>query len=204
MAQWLYEYWNRMTQKLENINISITMRSLNNLLYAVGNSEIHHQGVFATSNILHGTTIMSESPLLQSPDCDFFKNYKALNTHSLMKFNKLYSPAPRGLSSWSGLITQAAQKIWETNKFVITADEDAVFVETSRLNHSCNPNAEWLWREDTKTIEIVALRDIECGQEILISYLYFGEDSTAVARRLQLLDWKFICRCERCIAEGDQ
>lgn len=44
----------------------------------------------------------------------------------------------------------------------------------SLYNHSYEPNAQYVRREDIKTMDYVALRDIEAGEEITINYN--GED----------------------------
>lgn len=147
---------------------------------------------------------MSESPLFRSPNHEFPQNYEALDSSDLLKFHSLYNFISRKRGDWSNINTEAAQGIWETNKFAITADEDAVFAEASKFNHSCSPNAKWLWKEDIGQIVIMTLTDIERGQEILISYINFDERQTVINRRLQLLDWRFLCRCERCIVEDGE
>ncbi|KAI0076992.1 SET domain-containing protein [Panus rudis PR-1116 ss-1] len=75
-----------------------------------------------------------------------------------------------------------------------------LYVLHSHLNHSCAPNVS-VRHLDQKTtlsrITIIAKRDIEPGEELLITYvnpaLPFQE------RRRQLLEWGFgTCRCARC------
>ena len=47
-------------------------------------------------------------------------------------------------------------------------------------NHSYRPNARYLKRVEGRIIEMVALRDIEAGEEILTNYNGDPEDETPV------------------------
>jgi len=93
-------------------------------------------------------------------------------------------------------------------------DENTVvcFESLSRFNHSCDPNALFAWRiggRDEKGKKkndprwegvIVAIRDIEVGEEICICYADWRE---GVWNRLEILEagYGFRCDCSRCIAE---
>ena len=60
-------------------------------------------------------------------------------------------------------------------------DEMALaFGRFSFYNHSYRPNAEYLKRLEDRIIEMVALRDIEAGEEILTNYNGDPEDETPV------------------------
>ncbi|KAI0043641.1 hypothetical protein FA95DRAFT_1574983 [Auriscalpium vulgare] len=45
-----------------------------------------------------------------------------------------------------------------------------VFKDTSRINHSCAPNANFLWSAESLTGDVRALRDIAPGEQITMSY----------------------------------
>ena len=55
--------------------------------------------------------------------------------------------------------------IMDTNGF-----HNGVCLKMSRFNHSCQPNAQYFWNEDTNTRDVRALRDINQGEEITFSY----------------------------------
>lgn len=56
--------------------------------------------------------------------------------------------------------------IYKTNTF-----PGGVFLQISRFNHSCAPNAEIVWRtEESKASEIRAVSKIKLGDEITINY----------------------------------
>jgi len=70
------------------------------------------------------------------------------------------------------------------------------------LNHSCNPNAAPLKQpqdQDDRT-SVIAIRDINPGEEISISYI--DESVSLEDRKEQLLDFGFDCQCEKCIEEN--
>ena len=73
----------------------------------------------------------------------------------------------------------------------------ALFLAVARFNHSCDPSA--LNDADGTVANVRALRDLEEGEEVTISYVPVGWD---LARRAQALStFGFRCRCERCAKE---
>jgi hypothetical protein len=80
----------------------------------------------------------------------------------------------------------------------------ALFLKASRINHSCRPNADFniRWLEDRGVlIRITANRDVQCGEEICISYLPAGLRAGERRRRLRE-NWNFDCNCDACVAEA--
>ena len=71
-----------------------------------------------------------------------------------------------------------------------------LFLHTSRLNHSCVPNAEGYYDRKSGHMYIRALTDIGAHEEITISYIYH---ILPRAKRQELLsNWRFVCRCPAC------
>jgi len=88
--------------------------------------------------------------------------------------------------------------IYTTNTF-----KNGVCLEMSRFNHSCWPNAECFWNEETKTRDIVALEDITGGDEICHNYLQ--RCHLATERQYMLLTkWNFCCSCRLCCTPVDE
>jgi hypothetical protein len=94
------------------------------------------------------------------------------------------------------------------NSFGIRSLEDdgselfgwGVWPEASFFNHSCRPNVGK--RRVGRAWHFWAARDIECGEELLISYLGGDEDDLDQAgRRDRLSCWGFDCSCSRCLDE---
>ncbi len=77
------------------------------------------------------------------------------------------------------------------------ARSGGVFLEASRINHSCRHNAQNTWNESIKRLTVHALREIEEGQEITISYL--GSASSYAERQAFLKKtFRFDCGCQLC------
>ena len=79
-----------------------------------------------------------------------------------------------------------------------------LYVLHSHLNHSCDFNIS-VRHLDQRTalsrITLLAKRDIEPGEELLVSYVNPEMDVTE--RRNALMEWGFgQCQCKRCIEEG--
>ena len=83
----------------------------------------------------------------------------------------------------------------------------------SKLNHSCDPNAEVRFETGDNRLTIWSLRDIEQGEEVCIGYLDFEhecrhegcecDDAVDVQDRQSLLKkfYHFECMCEICSVE---
>ncbi|KAI1375495.1 SET domain-containing protein [Hypoxylon crocopeplum] len=74
----------------------------------------------------------------------------------------------------------------------------ALYPEVSRINHACRPNAFIRFTPTSLAVSIVALRDIEPGEEINITYVPMGK--TREERQAGLLKWGFNCTCALCTA----
>ena len=49
-------------------------------------------------------------------------------------------------------------------------------------------------------VRLEALRDIECGEELTMSYI--DESETLEERTSALASYGFACRCNKCVGEG--
>ncbi|KAK3329982.1 hypothetical protein B0H66DRAFT_542503 [Apodospora peruviana] len=74
----------------------------------------------------------------------------------------------------------------------------ASYPEVSRFNHDCRPNLHYRLKNLTHTT--VAVRDIEKGEELTISYI---EGMIPYAERQERLEsWGFKCACDACKADS--
>ena len=78
-----------------------------------------------------------------------------------------------------------------------------LYILHSHLNHSCSPNIS-VRHFDQRTclsrITLVAIKDIEIGEELFITYV--NPTAGLKTRREELLSWGFgFCMCERCVEE---
>ncbi|KAI9729440.1 MAG: hypothetical protein M1834_006821 [Cirrosporium novae-zelandiae] len=94
---------------------------------------------------------------------------------------------------------------WLTNNITISTGcigndfvlHKGVFEVTSRINHSCLPNASFFYDKDTGMAMIYAIKDLKAGDEIYISYN--NQFATAFERQADLEErWRFVCRCKLC------
>jgi SET domain-containing protein len=76
-----------------------------------------------------------------------------------------------------------------------------IFTLTAHLNHSCDePNAMVVSQEFVDAhIDLVATRDIQKGEEILISYIQGVQQKSTNQRRRELeAKYLFTCGCNKC------
>ena len=78
----------------------------------------------------------------------------------------------------------------------------ALFVATARINHSCTPNAHAHYRPAWGAQLVYALRDIEPGEEIEISY--FRLTQSRASRQRVSAQWGFQCTCPACSRTSDR
>lgn len=79
---------------------------------------------------------------------------------------------------------------------------NALFLTVSRMNHSCAPNAYHVCVDKRK--RVVALRDLQPGEEIIHSYLQDKHLLLPFAKRKELLSrWFEDCWCTRCNDDFD-
>ena len=77
-------------------------------------------------------------------------------------------------------------------------DGTALFALTCCANHSCVPNVQLQYNEDSTGV-LVALRDLEAHEELCINYV--GLEQPTELRQADLRHYGFTCSCERCSAE---
>ena len=103
------------------------------------------------------------------------------------------------------------RRAYETHGFPAIIDEgaDAIplpvvvgsghYPTVALMNHSCYPNVEWQSVNGTNTIGMVALRNIEPGDELCVSYI--DQSLPRLERRAELMRlYKFNCTCSKCLA----
>ena len=83
--------------------------------------------------------------------------------------------------------------------------QNGLSIKTSRLNHSCKPNAINSNAVNSEFNEVWAICNIKAGQEITISYKEDGLFGLRTTRNRQkiLRTWGFTCICEFCQESDD-
>jgi hypothetical protein len=104
-------------------------------------------------------------------------------------------------------ISDSAASFGSAARFSISATPESVaaeiFINISRLNHSCRPNAfaSHVVELNSVSLQVRACADIKSGEEVCISYLS-SSDAVMLTheQRVQrlMLEKQFICRCVAC------
>lgn len=81
-----------------------------------------------------------------------------------------------------------------------SAGKSALFLFSSKVAHSCNPNVAYSSRTSDGKLEYKAIRPINTGDMITFPYLTELLETPTHIRRITLIGTKeFLCRCSRCI-----
>jgi len=173
-------------------------------------------GMVATAKILTGDIIVRETPVLVIPaevkdaryswqeKVEYLENTVAqLSKDEKNEYFKLHDCKCLPGSE------KSAEGIFRTNNFALGPltphTAHGVFLKTSRLNHSCHPNSEVIWKADSECQEVIAIRDIEEGEEMTICYLNMeNRMKTARERKKILRQYGFSCSCKFCTGEEDE
>lgn len=158
------------------------------------------QGMFARSRIPKGTRLLSEAPIFTLPrnNVNLFLvscNVERLSPAQREAFFALHN-THRGGARHSAL---EALGITRTNALPLGADasEGGVFLEASRINHSCRQNAQNTWNASLGRLTVHAIRDIEEGEEVTTTYLSASQNRATRQARLRA-SFGFVCACEQC------
>ena len=170
-------------------------------LYAIRPIPGKGQGLIATSKIHKGTRILSEVPLFKVPGDEL--DLKVVNDHVIRALRSLNKDGQRAFLALHNAYEKCPSPflgIARTNVLPLGSEarEGGLFLEASRINHSCRHNAQNTWNANIGQLTIHALRDIEVGQEITIAYL--DRKMGRAERRLHLKEkFFFDCACELCM-----
>ena len=158
-------------------------------------------GFIAASKIFKGTRILLEEPLFKTPDST--EDIGSAEITVLREVKSLTKDQQRAFFALQNV--QGRNKCTPVLGIAITnmlplgaSDSGGLFLEASRINHSCRPNAQHAWNDYLGQLTVHALRDIEAGREITISYIS-GVSPGYAERQRHLMDaFSFGCACELC------
>ena len=141
-----------------------------------------------------GTPIISEPALFCITDNGTTSNWiPRAEQASMVEFQNLRCPDP---------ITPKNR--FQVNSFMMGTDQDGneihgIFKQSSRLNHSCRPNAHFAWNSISERLTVHAIDDVPAETEIFISYRYEDYSRTTIQRQQKLCDdYGFNCTCRAC------
>ncbi|CCE29285.1 uncharacterized protein CPUR_02978 [Claviceps purpurea 20.1] len=90
--------------------------------------------------------------------------------------------------------------IFGTNALPMTVGEQkkaGIFLEACRINHDCEGNAIHYWNDKIKRHTVHAIRDIDAGEEITLSYVLFLMNRESRQKQLRE-SFGFTCFCRLC------
>lgn len=163
-------------------------------------------GLVAATTITKGTRILSESPFFRVPrDGNSKKHLRKSISKKVAALREEQRQA--FLSLHNSFEDEDGSKLGRVRTNALPLGSDAttggIFLDSSRINHSCNPNAQHTWNENLQKLTIHAIHDIAKGDEITIFYLAACRNRSARLHALQT-DFRFTCSCSLCSLPLDQ
>ncbi|PMD28000.1 hypothetical protein NA56DRAFT_560672 [Hyaloscypha hepaticicola] len=180
---------------------------MSNFRYALQDVPGKGKGLVAMRKISKGTRILSEEAVitieeqvrgnrLQASIC---QQVETLSEHQRQAFLSMHNIYPFENDSEQYL------GIFQTNSLPaeLIGEKWAIFLEACRINHACDNNAQKNWNEKIRRHTVHALRDIEKGEEITITYLSPLKNRKTRQKALQE-KFAFTCSCRLCCLPPDQ
>ncbi|KAF7561993.1 hypothetical protein G7046_g2159 [Stylonectria norvegica] len=161
-------------------------------------------GMVATTRINRGTRILAETPLIYIEGDDPTKLCKE-HPNVSVQFNRLDDRDREHVLSLCRCAAQEEKQgalhaiIW-TNAIPLRnmkAKCSGLFITSSRINHSCNPNALHFWDSKFRAFNTIATRVIEEGEEITTTYISGFAEHEERQKHLKRL-FGFTCTCWLC------
>lgn len=163
-------------------------------------------GLCAGCHIPRGSLIFDEAPLFSIANCQdpltpANENQIQQEAAQYPAFHGLYCPRrQRGFQPRPLALTR-----FELNNIEMNGQQrrQGIFMNASRLNHSCVPNAHFEYDEILGRLTVYAIHNIEQGHEILVSYMSRDWHTTTQHRKVELQrNYRFTCLCQSCKNEG--
>jgi len=178
--------------------------------YKISNAGDKGLGAFALQMFRRGNLIIAEAPLFSIHKQDDggpidFQSVAAavdsLSSEEVQKYVSLKNADAEGKRYANPFLGIYSTNAYETG----SGGQGRIFLEVSRFNHSCLPNARTSWNPDINRMRIYALRDIALGEEIFVSYLasrnVYGSSRAERQNRL-MSRYMFTCACTACGLQG--
>ena len=141
--------------------------------------------------------------------------FNEMNLADQAEYMKLHNGFGDGNSFWIRMINTVENDRKKADKilkiigiYCANNFRNGLSIKTSRLNHSCKPNAVNSDAVNSEFNKVWAICNIKAGQEITISYKegdgFFGLWSTQNRQENLLQTWHFACICEFCQERDDE
>jgi SET domain-containing protein len=163
--------------------------------------EIPHKGhaLLAATHIAKGTRILSESPLFKV--CRAGDDKKRIHDSVSKEISALDEESRKAFLALHNSFEDEGPGLGRVRTNALPLGSDvvmgAIFLESSRINHSCDPNAQNTWNDNIQKLTIHAIRDIAKAAEITIFYLPERRNHEDRQRDL-LTKFRFTCFCNLC------
>ena len=177
--------------------------------YKIANTGDKGLGAFALQMFRRGDLIIAEAPLfsIRKQDDGGPIDLKSIASavHSLSSEEVKKYVSLKNADAEGGRYSNPFSGIYSTNAYQTDSDRSGIFLEVSRFNHSCVPNARTSWNPEINRMRVYGLRDIAPGDEIFVSYLasrnVYG--SSRAERQTRLMNrYMFTCACTACVLQG--
>eukprot|EP00092_Neocalanus_flemingeri_P035882 GFUD01039067.1.p1 GENE.GFUD01039067.1~~GFUD01039067.1.p1 ORF type:complete len:320 (-),score=103.20 GFUD01039067.1:73-1032(-) len=169
-------------------------------------------GLVANRGIKMGQVVLAENPVMlvnfqpaNQPLGEILNQFKKLNQKQKSEYLKLGHHARGGVNRILAIFSSNCVSVR------LTEDEDdwrGIYCKFSKTNHSCAPNCVVNFSTKDREMKLVASRNIEKGEEIVINYLdpYRGKKHLLRFDRMRALKnlWHFTCICEICNLTGQK
>jgi SET domain len=181
--------------------------TMGNPTYAFQDMPGKGKGLVAIEKISKGTRILSEEAVVTVNEpvsserlrVSICQQVEALSEHQRRAFLSMHNihPYKNAAEQYLGIV--------RTNSLPAEAvgDKGAIFLEACRINHACDNNAQKNWNEKIKRHTVHALRDINKGEEITITYLSPLKNRKARQKALQE-SFGLTCLCCLCSLPPEQ
>ncbi|KAN0132352.1 hypothetical protein V8E53_009778 [Lactarius tabidus] len=166
------------------------------------------KGAFTSRDIQRGGLILSERPIFSMPIVTNLNAPDPLRYIFIDAAVQKLSPAHldgylslQNSHNKCSCFRSPLFGIFGTNSFAVSEGDSGICLRASRINHSCSPNAHFVFNSGTGEHHFLALRSIPRGEEISISYIsrrsLYGSPRRlrqAILRRA----YHFTCACSVC------
>lgn len=162
------------------------------------------KGMIATRDIALGEIVIVERPVTIYETFIDLESLNGFEQYVKMFMNPEIWKAYNNLCNVKGDSISHFRGVCNTNAFEVDIDffgkhnsYGAVFLELSRLNHSCGPNLDRLWDSHLFVFTVQAVRPIRAGQELTVGYENICEPHAFRRSELER-KYKFDCACGYC------
>lgn len=165
------------------------------------------KGVIATQDISTGSLIIFDTPFISIPETNnrteatelLLQKVDRMSTSTKSDFFNLPFTGPH--LSKGASAAELAVNIFESSA-ISAGQQSAIFKNAVYIQHSCNANADFFYRDDLDALVVQAVRDIRKGEEIFSPHF----DASVMTREQRQAHWHdsrgVPCECSACSIKG--